>query len=204
MSEAMKKRILYVALDACDPALAQRFAGEGKMPNLARLLEASSRAPVDNPHGLFVGALWANFGTALRPERHGFHCWDKIDPSSYEYLLNTPRIDRFEPFWCAIGKDGRKVCVIDVPHHRTSHPAHGVQVFEWGCHDKHFGLTTSPPELASEIEQRFGFHPALSGANPFEVRDCAPDDDIHRAGRFRTLKEDCALLQDLPGATGGA
>ena len=191
-------KIVVIGLDACDPALAQRFAAAGIMPNLAKLLAQSTRAPVSNPHGLFVGALWVNFATALRPDRHGFHCWDKIDPKTYAYQLNSLTHHRScPPFWRAIGEAGGKVAAIDVPHDKAGEPMIGLHITEWGCHDKHFGFRTWPAELASTIESKFGFHPALRGREAFETRDNAPDDELHRSGRFRTREEDCALLADL-------
>lgn len=167
------------------------------MPNMARLLGSASRAPVENPHGLFVGALWANFGTALRAARHGFHCWDKIDVASYEYCRSPPDIAHFPQFWRGMSDAGLRVAAIDVPHMKADQPVNGVHIVEWGCHDKHFGFHTWPPELAKEIERDFGFHPALKGREAYEVRDCAPDDEIHRAGKLRTREEECALLEDL-------
>jgi len=186
-----------IAWDACDPALAQQFAAQGFMPNMARLLKTAARAPVRNPHGLFVGALWVSFSTALHTARHGFHCWDKIELESYEHRLSPPNVAHLPQFWRMLGDSGLRVAAIDVPHMKADHPVNGIQVMEWGCHDKHFGFHTWPPELAKEIESEFGFHPALKGAEAYEVRDCAPDDDIHRDNKFRTREEDCALLNDL-------
>ena len=191
-------RVVYIGLDACDPAVAQRFAAEGVMPHLARLLETSARAPVENAYGLFVGALWVSFGTALRAERHGFHCWDEIDPATYTYRLNTPDIGHLPQFWDAISAAGRRVAVIDVPHMIADRPLDGFQLCEWGCHDKHHGLHSWPPEKAGQLADEFGLHPALMGeGDPYAPRDFAPDDVIHREGDHRTREEECALTSGM-------
>ncbi|CAN7662165.1 alkaline phosphatase family protein [Phenylobacterium sp. LjRoot225] len=186
-----------IGLDACDPALAQQFAKDGVMPNLAKLLETGSRAPVDNPFGLFVGALWVSFGTALRPDRHAFHCWSQIDPATYEYRLNTPSIAHIPQFWSQISDGGKRVAVIDVPHMIANKSLNGFQILEWGCHDKHHGFHSSPAELAKLVEADFGLHPALKGEEVYGAADTAPDDWVHRAGWLRTRDEDCALLRDM-------
>lgn len=191
------RKVVMIGLDACDPALAQRFAADGVMPNLARLLETGARAPVENPVGLFVGSLWVNFGTALRPERHGFHCWNEIEPATYEYRLNTPSIAHIPQFWTQISEGGKRVGVIDVPHMIANQPLNGFQIVEWGCHDKHHGFHASPPELAKIVEADFGLHPALKGKHVYGAGDTAPDDWAHRAGPLRTGPEDCALLRDM-------
>jgi hypothetical protein len=190
-----------IGLDACDPALAQRFAAEGIMPNLARLIETGVRAPVENPFGLFVGSLWVNFGTSVRPERHAFHCWCQIDPATYEYRLNTPSIAHIPQFWTQISDGGKRVAVIDVPHMIANQPLNGFQIVEWGCHDKHHGFHSSPAELAKLVEADYGLHPALKGDDPYAPFDTAPDDWAHRADWLRTRDEDCALLRDMLAGT---
>jgi hypothetical protein len=49
---------------------------------------------------------------------------------------------------------GRRVAVLDVPHTRPVEGLNGVQVSEWGAHDRHFGTrswpaTTDPMESSS-------------------------------------------------------
>jgi predicted AlkP superfamily phosphohydrolase/phosphomutase len=186
-----------IGLDACDPALAQRFAAEGVMPNLARLLETGARAPVENPFGLFVGALWVGFGTSVRAEQHGFHCWCQIDPATYEFRLEPPSIAHIPQFWTQISDGGKRVAVIDVPHMIANQPLNGFQIVEWGCHDKHHGFHSSPADLAKLVEADFGLHPALKGDDPYAPFDVAPDDWAHRAGKLRSRDEECALLRDM-------
>jgi predicted AlkP superfamily phosphohydrolase/phosphomutase len=193
---ASSRKVVLIGLDSCDPALAQRFAASGVMPNLARLLETSARAPVDNPPGLFVGSLWASFGTALRPERHAFHCWTHIDPITYEDRYRSASLAELPQFWSQISDAGKRVAVIDAPNMIANKPLNGFQIVEWGAHDKHHGFHASPAELAKRVEKEFGLHAAL-GKNAHAVGDTAPDDYAHRAGRLRTRDEECALLRDM-------
>jgi predicted AlkP superfamily phosphohydrolase/phosphomutase len=190
-------KVVMIGLDACDPALAQRFAADGIMPNLARLMGTAARAPVELAYGLFVGCVWVNFGTALRPDRHGFYCWDKIDVETYEYKGNPPNLAHLPQFWASLSDAGRRVASIDAPHMIANRPLNGVQVVEWGCHDRHHGLHTWPPEFVKRIEAEFGLHDALQGDDAFAPRDFAPDDEVHKAGAWRDHDEDCALLRDM-------
>jgi predicted AlkP superfamily phosphohydrolase/phosphomutase len=166
------------------------------MPNLARLLDEAACCTVINPFGLFVGALWVSFATALRPARHGFHCWDRIDPATYERQLNPPRLSQFSSFWKLMSDAGCRVAAIDVPHRQAVERLNGLEVSEWGCHDRHFGLHASPSAVADEIEMTYGVHPVL-GPGARTPREFAPDDWVHRKGRYRTLAEEKALLRDL-------
>jgi hypothetical protein len=74
-------------------------------------------------------------------------------------------------------------------------------MFEWGTHDRHFGLHTSPPDRAVEVEARFGLHPVF-GINAHREWHYTPDDFLHRKGRYRTLNEEGKLLDSM--VTGAA
>ena len=190
--------VLVVGLDACDPLIARRFAAAGHLPALSRLFEMGAGCPVQNPFGLFVGALWISFATGLRAERHQVHCWDEIDVATYERRLVTPQLGDNVAFWQHLSEAGRRVAVIDVPHCRADIAINGLQLVEWGCHDRHFGFHTWPPKRAADIESAFGLHPVL-GIDPYAVRDFAADDYIHRAGSMRSFDEDRLLLEGLRG-----
>jgi len=189
---------LVVGLDACDPAIARTLADAGRLPTLARLFARAARARVRNPFGLFVGALWTTFASGLRPDRHRFHCWDEIDVGTYLRRLTLPPAHNETTFWRKLSDAGRRVAVIDVPHSVASAPINGMQIVEWGCHDRHFGFHTWPPGKARDIAATFGLHPVL-GMDAYAKREFAPDDYAHRAGPYRTLEENRALFHGLLG-----
>lgn len=189
-------RVVLIGLDSLDPGLARTWAAAGELPTLARLFGDAAQSPVTNPFGLFVGALWASFASALRPHRHGFHCWEEIDVASYRCRANAPEPDRYESFWKRIGDAGRRVAAVDVPHSRAPESLNGLEVAEWGCHDRHFGFHARPRERAGELEAGFGLHPVF-GIDAYAAREFAPDDFAFRRGAFRTPDEDAALVDAL-------
>ena len=188
--------ILVIALDACDPAIARHLVAAGRMPTLARLFERAARCKVRNPRGLFVGSLWMTFATGVRADRHQFHCWDEIDVATYIRRLTAPPGSEQPRFWHALSQAGRRVAIIDVPHAKADTPLNGIEVAEWGCHDRHFGFHTWPSARAAEIDSAFGLHPVL-GMDAYSTREWAPDDYAHREGPLRTPEEDATLLNGL-------
>ncbi len=190
-----RRRLVLIGLDACDPLTVGRMAAAGRLPHIARLLAEAARCRVRNPYGLFVGATWANFATGVAPDRHGFYCWNEIDRSSYACRLKPPEI-RHPFFWDRVGKAGRRVALIDIPHAGFPAAVNGAAIAEWGCHDRHYGFHAQPPGRAAELAARFGLHPVL-GEDPYKAREFAPDDHVHRVGRSRTVAELKALLDGL-------
>jgi predicted AlkP superfamily phosphohydrolase/phosphomutase len=188
--------ILFVGLDACDPDIAWHLAASGRMPALGRLFDRAARCKVQNPYGVFVGALWLSFATGYRADRHQFHCWDEIDVASYQRRLTTPPACQDASFWKNLSDADRRVAIIDVPHSKVTGPVNGVQVVEWGGHDRHFGFHTWPPQRAGDIEATFGLHPIL-GVDAYSVREFAADDYVYRAGPLRTREEEVDFLNAL-------
>jgi predicted AlkP superfamily phosphohydrolase/phosphomutase len=191
-----RPKIVLLGFDACDLGVVRAMATAGKLPTFRRLLDSWAAAKIRNPYALFVGTLWTSFFTARSAALTGFHCWEAIEPTTYQRRLMTPRELVGRPFWRALGDAGRRVAVLDVPHMRAGGRINGLEVVEYGCHDRHFGFHTSPPELASEILSRIGPHPIFT-VEPHLEREFAPDDYVHRAGPLRTADEEKALLREM-------
>jgi predicted AlkP superfamily phosphohydrolase/phosphomutase len=198
---SVRRRILVVGLDACDRQTALDLAAQGRMPVLQGLLSRGTRCPTRGPFGLFVGAIWPSFATGLKPDRHRLHGWDEIDIGSYERRLTSVSRLQGEPFWRRLGQSGRRVVAIDVPHAFVREAANSIEIGEWGCHDRHFGLSSWPPGEAASVERDFGPHP-IFGADAHAVREFSPDDYVLRAGPLRTAEEDRSLIDGLLAGVG--
>ena len=190
-----KDGIVLLSFDACDIDIVRRLAADEKLPTFRRLLHGWASAKIRNPHGFFVGTVWTSFATARSASKIGFHCWETITPS-YEYRQMSPLEVVGRPFWRALGESGRKVAVLDMPHSRSADGIDCLEVSEYGAHDRHFGLRTSPQALRDEIVSRFGFHPVLT-VDPYAEKHFAADDYVHRGGMLRTAEEEGLLLKDL-------
>ncbi|HEX9669930.1 MAG TPA: alkaline phosphatase family protein [Thermoanaerobaculia bacterium] len=159
-------KVLFLGLDAADPALVRAWAHQGRLPHLAALLRDGFACPTEGPPGFFVGAHWPSFYTALNPARHGAHCWEQIEPGEYEprRFLAGERVAG-EPFWETLSRAGRRVAVVDVPLSGPAASLNGLQLVEWGSHDPDLGLCSCPPALAGEVAARFGLHPVQGNCN---------------------------------------
>ena len=105
-------------------------------------------------------------------------------------------IDDPPPVWKRLSDHGRRVASFDAPHARVADTLNGVQIVEWGCHDRHAGTRSFPPALVDEINDKYGPHPI--GTVPHGPREhYAPCDFVHRAGEHRTAEENGALLETM-------
>src|SRR5690554_4021543 len=108
-----KRRVVVIGLDAADRNLILKWGGEGKLPAMQRLLDTGASGSIENPAGLYVGAVWPSFYTGVSPARHSRYCFRQLVPGSYEVRPFHPREVKGTPFWDAFSAEGKRVAVID-------------------------------------------------------------------------------------------
>src|SRR5882672_5037965 len=154
-------RLVLIGLDALDSGLVRRWAGEGHLPTMARLLASGAIAPISTPVAVLEGGVWPTFLTSSSPATHGMFAYQQrrrgtydLEVAMYADRLPTP------PFWESLSRAGKRVAVIDAPFARPVKRLNGIQVTNWGAHDPWcWRRSSSPPHLIRELVRRFGSHP---------------------------------------------
>src|SRR5262245_18554629 len=153
-------KVLFLGIDAAEQSLLIEWAREGLLPTFQSLLERGAWGLTRNPPGLYVGAIWPSFHTALSPTRHRRYCYEQFRPLTYEDFRVGPIHAEGEPFWETLRRQGRRVAVIDVPKARVAHELNGIQIVDWGTHDPEYdGMRTYPESLAADIVRKYGCDP---------------------------------------------
>lgn len=177
-----KAKIVVIGVDSGDPGLIAQWAAEGHLPTFAKLIENSMTGQVDNPKGLEAGSVWPTFHTGVSPAKHGQYEGMRIfDPEIYDH--RTIRLDEMSPhyYWRHLQAHGQRICLIDPEYMRIpNEPINGTLIVDWAVHAPSDGGTsftcwTQPPELATQLEERFG-------PDPLEGHMC----DAHKP---RTLEQ---------------
>jgi len=193
------KRLAVLALDAAAAPLLRRWAADGTMPHLAGLMARGLVADTRGVEGLFVGATWPSFYTGLDPSTHGMYWLDRILPGTYrQQRLTDEDFGRHPALWEALGAQGRRALVLDVPLARLSHGVTGAQIVEWGVHDAVFGMRTSPASLGRRVIEEVGAHPVPSSCDAArrtldDYRDFADRLERGAAARARLTRSLLAL-----------
>lgn len=159
-------RILFLEMDAGDKELVRRWAADGTLPTFAALFGRGLSGDTMSLDGLFVGAIWPSFYTAVNPARHGVHSLVQLRPGSYEFFRCTTAENlKREPFWNTLSRAGKRVAVLDVPLSGISKEINGIQSVEWGSHDANYGFRAWPPAFEADVRKRFGLHPFTESCN---------------------------------------
>lgn len=148
------RRILLVGIDGAEWSVARPLIEDGRLPNLARLmengaycglrsLEPKEKSPV----------IWATIATGKLPEKHGIG--DYVVEGTDR--LTTSNMWRARPFWDILGERGRKVGVVGWLVSWPASEVHGAMVTDYFRYAPKPGRppverTTYPESLADELE----------------------------------------------------
>jgi predicted AlkP superfamily phosphohydrolase/phosphomutase len=137
--KAQIKRAVILGFDGMDPELADRFIGEGKLPNLAKLREQGTFRKLRTTFPPISPVAWSTFMTGVNPGKHNIYDFLARDLNNYLPFLSSaeirgpkrslkigkytvplgkPRIKGMRhgtPFWHWLGKAGIFCSVIRVP-----------------------------------------------------------------------------------------
>lgn len=137
--KAQIKRAVILGFDGMDPELTERYIGEGKLPNLARLRAQGTFRKLRTTFPAISPVAWSTFMTGVNPGKHNIYDFLARDLNSYLPFLSSaeirgpkrslkigkytvplgkPRIKGMRhgtPFWHWLGKAGIFCSVIRVP-----------------------------------------------------------------------------------------
>ncbi|MCZ6674993.1 MAG: alkaline phosphatase family protein [Verrucomicrobia bacterium] len=175
-------KILFLGFCAGERELILKWADAGILPAIKSLMAKGLTGHTQNLPGFFVGTTWPSIYTGVTPARHGIHSWEQLKLGTYEsYRCHAGQDIKREPFWNPLSRAGRRVAIFDVPHSYPTVNLNGLQVVEWGAHDRDLGFMTWPPTLQQEIETQFGQNPLKGKCNDW------PQTGGHVA--FRALRD---------------
>ncbi len=155
---AGRRRLLIVGLDGVPPDfLFRRYAAE--MPFTSALVRRGARASLRTTDPPISVPAWPVMFTGVDPGTLGFYGFRHRSGSSYTETY-VPRADQTPAptVWELASRAGRRVCAIGVPLGYPPRPVNGIFLSDFltppGSHD-----FTYPPELAAELEARYGPYP---------------------------------------------
>jgi predicted AlkP superfamily phosphohydrolase/phosphomutase len=152
-----KHRVVVIGLDACDVDLVQRWAGEGRLPFLASLMERGVWARMESTEGLFNDSPWPSLHTGVSPAKHAFYNYLQLKAGTTQIERVDAHHCHYLPFWSLLRGSGKKVAVCDVPKTFPIEGINGVQISAWSEHYPLFKQPTSLPlDAVKDVMSRFG------------------------------------------------
>ena len=150
--------IVLLGFDAADPDLVERWAREGQLPAVARLMERGAWARTAGDEMLFEHGIWSTLFSGVSTARHGFHFFWQPVPGTYGLELKRARDLGVKPFWAQLAGTGRSVLVLDPPDTAPVPGLPGMQVCEWATHSHYppLALEAEPSSAVERVRRAFG------------------------------------------------
>ncbi len=170
-----KKKVLLIGLDSAEPSLVHKWADEGHLPHLARLMNQGSTASLQSAAAEFPDEVWPSIYTSRNSAQLGkyYYIQPKAGSSELELIDDAPRHGR--QFWEIASAAGSRCAVVDAPKTGLGPPLNGMQLANWGAHATRCETASHPPDLVGRVIAKHGRYPLHScdmhGLKPEEYRD---------------------------------
>jgi predicted AlkP superfamily phosphohydrolase/phosphomutase len=87
------KKLIVIGIDGMDPQLLEKFMGEGKMPNFAKLLQEGSFKRLTTSIPPQSPVAWSNVITGMNAGGHGIFDFIHRDPKTLELYFSASRVE---------------------------------------------------------------------------------------------------------------
>jgi predicted AlkP superfamily phosphohydrolase/phosphomutase len=155
LGDTKRNRVLVIGLDGAPFPLLAKWAAEGLMPTLAKLIAGGSAGEMRSTMPPTSGPAWTSFSTGMNPGRTGVYDFLYRREGSYVFPPVNASMRSGRTLWRLLSDAGLKVGVVNVPISYPVEPVDGTFISGWMT--PYFAKDyTWPPELAAEIEQKVG------------------------------------------------
>lgn len=160
----MPARVIVIGLDAAEATRVEQWAAEGRLPTLARVIAEGAGARLGNCLNTLPGAIWPEIttGRSCGKVAQFYHPRQLHTGETRLRPVEASEVDPKEYYWSIASAAGRRVAAVDQVQTVLAPGLNGLQLLEYGLHDRNFEIRSDPPELLEEIRARWGDHPVQS------------------------------------------
>jgi len=142
---------MVIGIDGADPALIERWTGEGRLPTFARLMKEGAFGHLKSVHNMRSASAWTSFATGKNPGAHGiFDFWHRI-PGSYGIRFVNRLSRSGKALWDYVCQFGGKCIVINVPMTYPADDIDGVMICGMDAPGMDSEGFCHPPQIINEV-----------------------------------------------------
>lgn len=150
------RKVIAIGWDGACWDLLDPWVREGKLPNLAGLMERGVSGPLQSTPLPLSPAAWTTIITGQNPGRHGVFDWFERQPGSYDIdYVHTRRIGA-KPIWEYFNENGRSTGIFNLPMVYPAVPVDGFMISGMAAPSPKALNFTYPPELIEQVEASEG------------------------------------------------
>ena len=127
VNSRVRPRVIVLGLDAATFDLLDPWIEQGKLPQLARLMDEGAAGVLLSTIHPISPVAWTSFMTGMNAGKHGIFEWSQRIPDSYDCRpVNSTHI-LGEPFWRYLNRQGISTGIMNVP---LTYPVSAVAPFD--------------------------------------------------------------------------
>lgn len=148
-------KVVILGLDGATLDLIRPWAGEGKLPNLAKFMEEGSWGSLQSTIHPSTPQAWSTFITGKNAGKHAIYDFTQREPDSYRFRLMNGGHRRAASLWRLLSDSGRRVGVVNVPFTFPPETVNGFMIsgFDAPGVGRHFAR---PESIFAEIVAAVG------------------------------------------------
>ncbi len=154
----IKRKAAVFGLDGVTFDLLQPWLDEGRLPNLAKMLDEGVQGSLRSTIPPVSASAWASFATGTNPGQHGLVDFTYPAQDGYEIQISNGRTRAVPALWEIVGSAGGEVGVVSMPMTYPPQPLNGFMLcsFLTPGEDSRY---TYPQDLQEEITDKVGPFP---------------------------------------------
>jgi predicted AlkP superfamily phosphohydrolase/phosphomutase len=164
------QRVFMIGWDGATFDLMIPWVREGKLPNIAKLMEMGAHGALRSTIPPWTFPAWSSFMTGKNPGKHGIYDFFRPLPGKYDLEFVNGSHRKAKTFWQILSEAGKDVVSISVPTTFPPERVKGVMIsgFDFpGAAGGGGSFVDSrgmfPPELYPELLRTVGPHPIDAG-----------------------------------------
>lgn len=126
--ETVFNRTLVIGLDGVPYTFLTRLIKEGRMPNMAGLVEKGHLQRINSVYPTVSSVAWASFMTGQNPGGHNLYGFVDRRPNPFRLFIPTAVNMPLKTLWEKLSEAGKKVIVINVPATYPPRKVNGIMI----------------------------------------------------------------------------
>jgi predicted AlkP superfamily phosphohydrolase/phosphomutase len=152
-------QLVIIGLDMGDGYLVRHWAGQGRLPNFAELIESGVWSNLETTAEVLHTSTWPTFATGALPGKHGVYYPYQPKPGSQLAAHIEPNQYGVPTMWRTAADQGARCVVYDVPETFPEEEFKGKGVYDWGTWAWYGRPASQPAGLLKDLKARFGKYP---------------------------------------------
>lgn len=165
-------RVLIIGIDAADLTLIKPWAEAGHLPNIARILNNGTFAPMRSTLPIMSPPAWTSMISGLNPGKHGIYDFISRQPGSYRLQSNRSDLTNFRTIFHHASDHNQHVIAMNIPLTYPPSQVRGMMIS--GLAAPETGKYAYPPELRDELVRQ-GYRVNVHEFEPGHEREWVAD-----------------------------